>query len=103
MLDLKTINSYKVDIIRLAVLLALAALLFAPNWSEQFAVVKYVFGFLIAQAAISHIVRRALFPYIDMRRYFFKALEEPLSASVVVFSLCMIVAVTIYSTSQFFS
>jgi|WetSurMetagenome_2_1015567.scaffolds.fasta_scaffold195427_2 hypothetical protein len=75
------------------------------GWTELKAnlrIVCYVAGFATATALITHLTRRLLFPYIDLKRFSDKALSDPLSAGMVFFGVCLIIATTIYSAAGFF-
>jgi len=94
--DIRALDMYRI------VFLALIMIgLFAPDWSSL-QIVKYVAGFLAAIALLTHITRKLMFPYIDLRKYAEKALEDSKASALVVFSMCLIVSVTIFSVAQFF-
>jgi hydrogenase/urease accessory protein HupE len=69
---------------------------------DSLRIVNYVAGFSVAVALITHLTRRLLFPYIKLRTYAEKALEESNGAAIVFFGICLILAVTIDTAGKFF-
>lgn len=65
-------------------------------------IVFYVAGFAVATALITHITRRILFPYVELKAYALKALETPSSAGMVFLGMSIIIAVTIFASAGFF-
>ena len=47
---------------------------------------------VLAVAGISHIVRRILFPSIDLKEFARKSLGEPLSSSIVFLAVCIVLS-----------
>lgn len=87
------------DILRVVILLSLMVLVASvDNWlnlTEQYAYLSVLFtssSLVLAFAAISHIIRRLLFPNIDLREYGWKALEDPLAASIVYLGICIVLS-----------
>lgn len=67
-------------------------------------IVLYVFGFFFSMALISHVTRKyAFFPYLDMKLYLVKALENPIASSIVFAATTGFLATCIYVASQFFT
>lgn len=54
-------------------------------------------------AAISHIIRRLLFPNIDMREYAWKSLENPISAAIVYLGMCIVLSVFVIANIMLLS
>lgn len=97
-------NNFKYlrDLVRISILVAISVLLFYPDMSNV-AIIKYVFAFLVVSAIITHVIRRILFPYVDLQQYTKKSLEHPLASSIVVFSMMMVISVVIFVISKFFT
>ncbi len=91
------------DVLRVLSGVVLMCLLFLPDLIENLMIVKYVTGFLIAVAVMTHLTRRILFPYIDLKQYAVKALDNPISSAIIFFGICIIIAVTIDTAGNFFS
>lgn len=101
----KTIARYPgtTELVRILSMVALIALCFAPDW-QGLRTTTFIAGVFFAIALISHITRKyALFPYLDIKVYAVKALEEPLAASVVFASICGIIMVSITTAATFFA
>lgn len=73
-----------------------AGMILVPDAGSN--VVLYALGITLAVSAVSHLVRKILFPYIDMSEYASRALETPVGASVIFASISMILSVIILST-----
>lgn len=73
-----------------------AAILLLPDAGSH--VVFYALGITLLVSIVSHLVRKILFPYIDMSVFAKKALETPIGASIVFCSISVILSVIIYST-----
>jgi len=102
---------FKADIIRYGTAIPLICVLFLPfssnvNWlSEMEAnlrIVALMSGFGISVSLITHVTRRILFPYLDLKQYAEKALEDPRSAGMVFLGICIIIAVSIFASAGFF-
>lgn len=86
---------FKRELIRLLPMIAMAiALLFADSGA---AVVIFAIGIIFALTGLSHYLRRTLFPYIDLKQFSDKALEDPKASATVFGSVCFVLAVIIYS------
>lgn len=77
-------------------LILAAALILVPDAGSF--VVLYALGITIVVSAISHIIRKILFPYIDLKMFADKALETPLSAAIVFCGVVTILSVIIVAT-----
>jgi hypothetical protein len=103
-------SRFRTDIGRVIIGILLMVLLFYPFGIEQghvelaanLRIVMYVTAFCIATALITHITRRILFPYIDLKVYARKALETPMASAVVFLGICLIISVTVWSAVSFF-
>lgn len=87
------------DIIRVSILLLLmfgvASIDNVFKISDQYAYLSVLFtssSLVLAFAAISHIIRRLLFPNIDMREYAWSALRDPIGAAIVYFGICVVLS-----------
>jgi hypothetical protein len=101
MINLHTTNRWKLDGIRVALLILGLVLCFAPDVSALL-IVKYVFGFLFSQALVSHVIRRVLFPTADMRDYLVKAKEDPIASAIVFLGMVLIICVSFVTGAFFF-
>lgn len=99
--DLKNSRWLTVEFFRTIPLIVLATLMFWPDFSTL-KVVQYVFGFLFVIALISHTIRKALFPYIDLRECSKRAMETPLSAAIVFIGFCAIICTLMIVAADFF-
>lgn len=99
--NLKNSRWLTVEFFRTIPLILLATLMFWPDFSTL-KVVQYVFGFLFVIALISHTIRKALFPYIDLREYARKSLETPISAALVFAGFCAIICTLMVVAADFF-
>lgn len=65
------------------------------NFGQQYSFLTAVLSstsIVLAVAGISHIVRRILFPSIDLKEFAKEALKQPLSASIVFFGVCIVLS-----------
>lgn len=86
---------FKRELIRLLPTVAVAvALLFADSGR---AVVIFAIAIILALTGLAHYLRRTLFPYLDMKQFSDKALENPTASSIVFASVCFVLAVILYS------
>jgi len=90
------INNLKKESLRFLPLFLIAACILVPDTGSF--VVLYALGMTILISAVSHIVRRVLFPYVDMEVFAKKALETPLSAAIVFASTASLLGVIILAT-----
>ena len=65
---------------------------------DGYHVVLYSIGISLGLAVVSHLIRKAFFPYIDLKVHAQKALETPLSAGLVVLGICYLLA-TVFQAS----
>lgn len=77
-------------------LFVVAGFILVPDAGSM--VVLYAIGISILVSSVSHIIRKVLFPYLDLEVFANKAAESPLGAAIVFFSITMILAVIIVST-----
>lgn len=93
---LQSILSYlKKESTRLIPMLLVAGLILLPDAGSF--VILYSIAITIGLASVSHILRKIMFPYINLRHYAEKALETPMSAAVVFLSFSLILCVFIGS------
>lgn len=81
------------DFARLVPLLAIVGFLVIPDNSRS--VVFFSLGILVLFTGLSHLLRKLLFPYIDMERAWDRANDDPVGASIVFASISLIIATTI--------
>jgi len=89
------------DSIRILTMVALATVLFWPD-TTMFKIVQYALGIQVTLSLISHLTRKLLFPRVDLDALFTKAKEEPLSASLALFSIAIVLAVLILVSARMF-
>lgn len=89
------------DTFRILLMIGLGVLLFWPDFT-MFKIIQYVLGIQVALSLISHISRKMLFPKVDLDVFFNKAKEEPLSASIAIFSVSVVLAVLIFVSAHMF-
>lgn len=99
--DIRTSSWFTVEFFRTIPFILLAILMFYPDWSTLL-VVKYVFGFLFVIGLISHFIRKVLFPYVSLGKYTEKALENPISASIVFLGFCLVICTIMLVAASFF-
>lgn len=95
------------DIIRVVILLVLMYLVASVDgwfkFSEQYAYLTAILtstSIVLAVGAISHIVRRILFPDVDLREYAWKALDNPVASSIVFLGICIVLSVFVVVNIQ---
>ena len=84
-------NILKRELARTLPLLILT-IAFALFNQSVFPVISMMICSFVFVALVAHIVRRTLFPYVDLQKSINKANEESLSASVVVLSFCILLS-----------
>lgn len=89
------------DTMRILVMTGFAAVLFYPDYT-MFRIVQYVLGIQVALSLISHVTRKMLFPQVELDVFFKRAQEEPLSASIAIFSVAMVLSVLIFVSAHMF-
>lgn len=62
--------------------------------------IVYSFAVMIALAAVSHIVRKVYFPYVDLAEYAKAAVESPVGASIVFFSVSLVLCTIIVASTM---
>ena len=75
---------------RLIPILAVSGLILIPDAS--FGIILFVIGSLLVTAAVSHIIRKVLLPYLDLERLMDRADETPMSAAIVFCGVMYIMA-----------
>ena len=87
------------EAMRLTPLLGLAGLAFMRDL-ESLQVVLYVLGILLLIAVTTHILRKVLFPYLDLGAFVAKALEDSRAAGMVFLGMSFIIGMMIFSATQ---
>lgn len=87
------------EVMRLTPLIGLAGLAFMRDL-ESLQVVLYVLGILLLISITSHIVRKVLFPYLDLGAFVSKALEDPRASGMVFLGMSFIIGMMIFSATQ---
>lgn len=90
------------EAIRLTPLIGLAGLAFMRDL-ESLQVVLYVLGILLLIAVTTHILRKVLFPYLDLGAFVAKALEDPRAAGMVFLGMSFIIGMMVFSATQLIS
>ena len=83
------------DVLRAVVFVALAALLLGGTIAENYALL-YTGGIMLVMAGFSHIIRRVLFNYIDLKKFAMEALKSPIGSAIVVLAVCLLLAVMMH-------
>jgi len=94
-------RSFILDLVRTIPLIIAIVLCFSPDWSALL-IVKYVFGFLFSQALITLVIRKILFPYVDLREFVNKAKESPVASAMIFLGFSIIISVMIVTSAMFF-
>ena len=63
-------------------------------------VVGFSLGFLVCQALASHLLRKALFPYLDISKLFKAVEKEALASAVAILAVCIVLSTLIHSASS---
>lgn len=92
----KFFGSHKRELFRLLPLVSAAALILIPDSSSQ--VVLFSIGIILALVGLTHLLRKILFPYIDMEIVAYKAQETPSGAATVFLSITILLSVIILSS-----
>lgn len=87
------------EAMRLTPLIGLAGIIFMRD-IEGLQVVLYVLGILLIVSVTSHVVRKILFPYLDLGAYVAKALEDPRASGMVFLGMSFIIGMMIFSATQ---
>ncbi len=90
---------YVTETMRLTPLLGLAGLAFMRDL-EGLRVVLYVLGIMLLIAVTSHVLRKVLFPYLDLGAFVAKALEDSRAAGMVFLGMSFIIGMMIFSATQ---
>lgn len=57
----------------------------------------YAIAVMTAFTAVTHLIRKLLFPYIDLKQFATQANLEPKSAAIVFASVCFVLSVVLFS------
>lgn len=87
---------HAIELVRAIPLLGIAGLILIPDNGSM--VVLYALGITLLVTACSHIIRKVLFPYIDMQVFAEKSLESPTAAAIVFSAVSFLLAVIILAT-----
>lgn len=87
---------HMIELYRALPLFVIAGLILVPDSGSM--VVLYAIGISILVASVSHIIRKVLFPYVDLGAFANKALESPMGAATVFMSIAVLLATIILST-----
>ena len=87
------------ETMRLAPLLGLAGLAFMRDL-DSLQVVLYVLGILLLISVTTHVLRKVLFPYLDLGAFVAKALEDPRAAGMVFLGMSFIIGMMVFSATQ---
>ncbi len=80
----------KRELIRVIPFALLAAIILVPDDGIQ--VITYSIGIILGFAVLSHIIRRILFPYVDLVQAWNKANDEPMSSAIVFAAVAYVIA-----------
>lgn len=96
------LDRIKVDLQRLFFILFIVAILSSIDkiftFSENFAFLTAVLtstSIVLTVSGISHVVRRILFPNIDLKEFARPALNHPIAASIVFLGVCIVLSVLV--------
>lgn len=84
------------ELTRFLPLAAVAGLILIPDTGSF--VVLYAIGIAISISAVSHAIRKILFPYIDLQDIAFKASDTSIGAAIVFAAILGLLAVIISAT-----
>ena len=93
----------KTELIRVVLPLCLGILLIRP-WDPTmggYTVPLYALGIIFIMAAMSHVVRKLLFPYVHLQVYAEKAKENPIASAIVFLATCYIVSIFLQAFLHF--
>jgi len=58
---------------------------------------------ILAVVIFSHVTRRVLFPYLDLKRFAHKAMESATGAGIVVLAVCIVIASAVIAQAMLLS
>ena len=91
---------WKTEAGRLAAVILLGLLaMWALGTAEGWGALVFSGLTILAVVAFSHIVRRLLFPYLDLKTFAARARNEPIATSLVFASVCLVLAAVIIAQS----
>jgi Kef-type K+ transport system membrane component KefB len=89
-----------VDIIRIVLFSLISLLALIPMWQAS-QVIFYFIGAIALLAIATHLFRRLLFPYIDLREHADSALHEKnIASALIVLAVTLIMATIMYSATS---
>lgn len=74
---------------------ALASYSLYAAW-DVMAVVMFMIGVTAIVSLATHYLRKLLFPYVNMERFASEALKNPIAASIVFASICVVISVILF-------
>lgn len=83
---------------RVPALLLLIGVLFGFDMTTV-SVVGFSLGFLFCHALASHVLRKVLFPYLDMSALFEKVKENAMACAITILAVCIVLSTLIHSGS----
>ena len=57
----------------------------------------YAIAVMVAFTSVTHLIRKLLFPYVDLKVFADEAVTDPRSAAIVFASVCFVLSVVLYS------
>jgi hypothetical protein len=87
----------KRELVRLLPILLVAAAILYPDSGSK--VVVYSLGISLLLAAVAHVWRRLVLPYIDLKEFSDKAKENPMASAVVFASVIYLIATFINAST----
>lgn len=81
---------------RLWLLLLVSGLVLVPDAGSH--VVLFALGITILVSAVSHVIRKILFPYLDLETVATRAIDTPVGAGMVFMGVTIILSTIIMST-----
>lgn len=85
----KTVSFHKKELLRFIPMLSLTVFFFTGDVLASGPLIMAT-SFIIAFTGLSHILRKMLFPYIDMKEYACKGLETSIGAAIVFFAIALL-------------
>lgn len=98
----KFMENWAHEVKRVILTVAVIAACFYPDW-DALRTTLFIAGVFFAVGLISHLVRKySLFPYIDLRKFAQKSMEDPIAASIVFAAVTSVIVVSIHTAAMFF-
>lgn len=57
----------------------------------------YAIAVITALSAVTHSIRKVLFPYVDLKEYSYEALKNPMASAIVFAGVCYVIATVLNS------